>query len=502
MKNLFCSKNFNILKRNTSFKLINKNFCSIDKDDTIESDVLIVGGGVPGLSVASALLKTDFFSNNNISDYSKIVIIDLPQKINEDNFVYKYGRLPDARVVSMAPASIRFFKSIGLWENLDERLIKFVKEMQIWENKGSAYVNMNSKDSSIFSDFLKFVSFNNSFFNTPNVNTDYICALVEINHLLYGFNKLLSKYEQSNQLKILNYGLEYNDIEIDNTDRYVHLKLNKKNKKFRTKLLIASDGAKSVIRNKLNIPTYGYEYNETGLVCTLKGNRGSDTAYQRFLHNGIFALLPLYDDLYSIVCSMPKNINENLKSLDESTFLGVVNKILHESSETDLLSNKLDRLIPLQNNFSSPPVMTQILSKKFDFNLQLLYSLKAYHKNTVFIGDAAHAIHPMAGQGLNLGIADSALLANELISALQLGRSINDKRNLDSFSNKSQINSKIMISAIEALKLLFLPTNYPFAEIRNFGMCLSNNITPIKSLFMTAASGELFQPKNYVWEKL
>jgi hypothetical protein len=60
---------------------------------------------------------------------------------------------------------------------------------------------------------------------------------------------------------------------------------------------------------------------------------------------------------------MPKNVNENLKSLDESTFINVVNKILHNPSESDLLSNKLDRLIPFQNNFSSPPVIFEMLSK-------------------------------------------------------------------------------------------------------------------------------------------
>ena len=80
--------------------------------------------------------------------------------------------------------------------------------------------------------------------------------------------------------------------------------------------------------------TTGYEYNETGLVCTIRGNYPSDVAFQRFLHNGIFALLPLYDNLFSIVCSTPKNINED--------FLNFVNNVINNPSEFD--TSQRDRL--------------------------------------------------------------------------------------------------------------------------------------------------------------
>jgi ubiquinone biosynthesis monooxygenase Coq6 len=467
--------------------------------EIIDTDVLIVGGGVTGLSLASALLKSEFFHNSG--NGPKITLIDQPMKIKPENFIYKAGRLPDVRCISLTPASIKFFRSIGMWNKLDERLVKFIKSMQIWENKGYSYINMDTNDLSSLQKFLNTLSFNNSLFTAPNVSKEYLCALVEINHLINGFNKLLSS-EHSNNFKTYEQNLEYDNISIENTEDYAHLRLLKENKHFRAKLLVASDGAKSIIRNKLNIPTSGYDYNETGLVCTLRANRGSDVAYQRFLHNGIFALLPLYDDLYSIVCSMPKNVNENLKSLDEKTFIDVVNKILHNPSESDLLSNKLDRLIPVNNNFNSPPVITEILSKRFEFNLQLQYANENVYKNTVLIGDAAHVVHPMAGQGLNLGIADSAMLANEIVTALQQGRRLNDKRTLDSFSWNSQLNTKMMIGTIEGLKTFFTPTNYPVAEIRNFGLSFCNKSSYLKGLFMAAASGEAAQPKSFAWDKI
>lgn len=478
-----------------------------DASEIIDTDVLIVGGGVPGLSFASALLKSGQFAPNSDSPDPRIILIDQPQKINPQDHIYKSGRIPDVRVVSLTPASVRFNKSLGLGEFVDERVMRYVKEMQIWENKGGSYVHMNSKETSGLESLFKIISNNNSWFNTPHVNTDYVCATVEINHLLNGFNKLVDKLnsEMNNKgIKIYNQVLDYENVEIDNTENYTHLKVNKGKQVFRTKLLVASDGAKSIIRNKLEIPTNGYEYNETGLVCTFRGNRSSDTAYQRFLHNGIFALLPMYDDLYSIVCSMPKNLNENLKNLDEKTFIEVVNRILHNPSESDLFSNKLDRLVSIPTtggNFSSPPVMTELLSKRFEFNLQLLYASQSYNKNTAFIGDAAHVIHPMAGQGLNLGISESALLAHEIISGMQCGRRINDNRSLEAFSNKAQFNSKVMISTLEALKAIFAPTNYAFSEIRNLGLSFTNKLSPLKGIMMTAASGEIIQPKTFAWEK-
>lgn len=473
-------RNVNILKIYQNVK----NFSTIE-DKTIDSEVLIVGGGVPGLSLAAALLKSNYFKFNDEKE-SDIILIDQPQRI-KDNFTYTVDRIPDMRVVSLTPASIRFLKSIGAWDFVDERLVRYVKGMQVYENKGSSFINMHVSDNQSVSTIKSFIPFLDS-------NNDYICAVVEINHIIHALTKAIN-----GRIKVVNQALEYDNIDLNSNEEYAYLDVNDNNNKtkYRSKVIVASDGARSVIRNKLKISTSGYDYNETGLVATLKGNKSSDIAYQRFLHNGIFALLPLYDNLYSIVCSMPKNINENLKKLDDKSFIDVVNQILHNSSEFDF--SQLDRLT-FSNNFSSPPVITEILSKRMEFPLQLQYVSDPVYKNFALIGDAGHSIHPMAGQGLNLGIADSSLLANEIVNSKQLGRRINDKRTLENFSFKSQMNSKTMITTMEALKMSYLPTNYLVSGIRNLGMSVFNKSSFIKSIFMTAASGDVFQPKKFAWE--
>lgn len=430
-------------------------------------------------------MKDDYFANSS----EKIVLIDQASKIKDTDFIYKENRVPDIRVVSLTPASIRFFKSIGLWELLDDKLIKYAKGMQVWESKGSCYMHLDSRDNRKIEKLLSYLPST----KPPRISTEYVCALIEINHLLSGFSRLLK-----DRIKIVNMNLDYDNVDLEHDENYACLIVHKEKQVYRNKIIVASDGAKSVIRNKLNIPTFGYDYNETGLVCTLRGNVGSDIAYQRFLHNGVFALLPLYDDLYSIVSSMPKNINENLKKLDDESFIKFVNKILHDPSDIDL--SQLDRL-SFKNNFSNPPIIKEVLSKRLEFPLQLQYAKEITRKNFVLIGDASHVIHPMAGQGLNLGIADSALLAHYLIQAKQLGRSLNDQRTIDRFARDSKANSQLMIGVIEALKNIYKPTNRLVTGVRNLGLTLFNKSSYVKSLFMLGASGEIVQPNKYAWEK-
>ena len=403
---------------------------------------------------------------------------------------------------------------------MDKDIIKFVKGMQIWESKGSSFVSLDVHDMQSLKNnsLLNLFKSNNLLGKKDLINLDfidkvpddYVCALVEINHIVYHLQESLR-----DRINIIQKSIQMEKLEIENTDEYCYLTLNNlassdntfsninnnnknKSESFRTKLLVASDGGNSVIRNKLKMQTTGYQYNETGLVCTLRGNKASDVAFQRFMHNGIFALLPLYDNMYSIVCSMPKNINEDLKNLDDEKFLQFINNVLHNPSEMD--TSQLDRLMR-QNNYVQPPVIEEIISKKFEFNLQLQYANNPVNKNVVLIGDAAHMVHPMAGQGLNLGIMDSAFLADEVAKAINSGRRLNDSRALQDFTLRSQLNTRLVIATEEIIKTVYGPTNGFVSAIRNFGMSLSNYSDTVRGLFILSASSIPAQPSKFAWEK-
>lgn len=470
------------------------------KKTIVDTDIMIIGGGVAGLSTAAA------FAQSGITD--KIVLLDQSPDLNPADYKYSPTRIPDIRAVSLTPGSMKFLQSINALERLDKRLLTFVREMQIWENQGSSFINFKSEEvKSVVDLFRNNILKNNAKTNKNNKddeafiadqeNQKYISCMIEINHLQMALQERTKQFVNK-----INHKLDLNSFDIQQTDDYTYFTIfgDNENTTYRTKLLVVSDGPKSIVRTKLDLPVTGFSYNETGLVCTLSGSFNSKASYQRFIHDGIFALLPMYDNYYSIVCSMPTEFNEKLKSISETDFINFVNTLLHSSSEVDF--SQLDRLVQVNsNNFHNPPIINGIHSKRLSFPLQLQYLDNCVHKNVVIIGDSAHQIHPMAGQGLNLGISDSALLTNTIAKHVKLGKRINDGDALSEYSRYSQTNTKGMITAMEAVKLLFKPTNNIISGIRNLGMGLMNNNEYLKGLMVDLGSGKITLPKEYEWEK-
>lgn len=491
----------NIDKQNIKSNIYsNYNKCffstSNNSNSLIDTDVIIIGGGVVGLSIANGLKSA------NITD--NIILIDQSNDILDlNNYKYKKDRIPEIRNVSLTSNSVNYFKAINTFQNLDERILTYVKEMQIWENKGSSFMNIKS----------------------DKFENNYISCMIELNNLLCS----LQNSKHMNGIKKINIKLSSNNFDIKNNKDYclftikdnIDNKLNSNyisSTTYRTKLLIISDGPKSLVRTKLNIPVTGYDYNETGLVCTLKANKNNFVSFQRFLHEGIFALLPMYDNYFSIVSSMPKEINEKLKNLKDEEFINFVNNLLHSRSNinsksfnsiTSLLDN-LNYLNPFlnnNNNFCNPPIIESVISPRLTFPLQVQYVDSNVPKlnnttNIIVVGDSAHAIHPMAGQGLNLGIADSALLINALAIGKKEGKRINNSEILiDKFEFKANINTKSMIMGQEIIKGFYKSNNNLFSGLRNLGIGILNSSNSLKKVLTGLANGELVYPKIYEWKK-
>ena len=451
------------------YKICQRNFTL---KTVIDTDVIVLGGGVVGLSVVNSFIKA------GITD--KILLVDPSQRQLPQNFIYKKNRIPDIRCISLTPASMNFFESIDVGKNFNQTLLTYVEEMQIYEKEGSNFINFNSTQLKSIKNFIPI--------GGKNETNKYISVLTELSHIVYALEKNIEHVE-SLQIKI-----ENDDINIEpSSEEYTIIRI--KDNYYRTKLLIVSDGQKSIVRNKLNPSMKKFEYNETALVATLIGNKNTKTSYQRFVHNGIFALLPMYDNIYSIVCSMPTNFNEKLKSLSNNEFINFVNNILHSKSEKESFS------IFTSDNFQGPPIMTECISKLITFPLILQYVEDlVHHGNIIFIGDTAHSVHPMAGQGLNLGIADAAILANCLSKGKKLGKRINDKLTLNEFNTKSKLNTKCMIATMEIIKSVYGTENSIITGLRNFGMNLINSSEHIKGLLTDSGSGKLFLPSKYDWE--
>lgn len=181
--------------------------------------------------------------------------------------------------------------------------------------------------------------------------------------------------------------------------------------------------------------------------------RPNTIAYQRFLKSGPLAVLPLWDNYSSIVWSCPPELCKEIQELSESSFVERLNHALQKTSDRPFgginILPKSQRL----TQFEHPPIIDKVLTRRYAFPLILQHSDKYAADRMALIGDAAHRIHPMAGQGLNLGITDVAYLANSIVKAKKSGLDIgNYDLVLKDYEVNAKANAYSMISAIEVVR--------------------------------------------------
>ncbi|WP_419571543.1 FAD-dependent monooxygenase [Rheinheimera sp.] len=234
------------------------------------------------------------------------------------------------------------------------------------------------------------------------------------------------------------------------------------------KLLVAADGANSFVRQQLKMPIAFWDYDHQALVCQIHSTEPhGQCARQVFLKDGPLALLPLADShLLSIVWSVPPEQAEQLLALSEAEF----NKALTVASGNAL--GVLSRASVL----SAHP-------------LKMRYASEWLLNKVVLVADAAHTIHPLAGQGMNLGLMDVVALA-ELISEQVLARKpLQEERLLRRFERWRKAEAQTLIVAMEAFKRGFGSANPALKLVRGLGMRLVDKAGPLKKSIMAAALG-------------
>jgi 2-octaprenylphenol hydroxylase len=232
------------------------------------------------------------------------------------------------------------------------------------------------------------------------------------------------------------------------------------------RLLIAADGAASRTRALLGIATAGHAYHQDALVAhvrTAKPHRS--TAWQRFLSTGPIALLPLSDGRSSIVWSLAREEAERLRSLEPSSFAAAV-----QQASGGVLGD-----IELTTPIASFPI-------------QLQYALEYVRPRCALIGDAAHAVHPLAGQGLNLGLLDCASLAEALGEAGASG-SLGDFAPLRRYERRRKTENLIAAAAFDGLERLFSSSNPGAERLRAAGLGAVGSLSFVKRRLAKRALG-------------
>jgi 2-octaprenyl-6-methoxyphenol hydroxylase len=235
----------------------------------------------------------------------------------------------------------------------------------------------------------------------------------------------------------------------------------------RAALIVGADGRHSFVRRRAGITTTEWSYAQTGIVCTIGHERPHHgVAHERFLPAGPFAILPMTGDRSSLVWAERADLAPTMMALPDDEFLAEIEW---------RVGGFLGRL--------------SLAGPRFSYPLSLLHANRYFDRRLVLVGDAAHAIHPISGQGLNLGLKDVAALAEVLVDARRLGLDIGAADALARYARWRRFDNLALIAATDSLNRLFSNDIAPVKMARDIGLAAVERMPPLKRLFMRHAMG-------------
>jgi len=391
----------------------------------VKYEAIIVGGGVVGASLALLLGQAGM----------RICLLDKgsPSKVQQTD-------LFKGKTASLNLASIELFKKLGIWEKVDQYSKEFTN-IEVWDSEGSSAITFSAQD----------------------ISETKLGKVAHNNNILSSIFDLLRKLPNVDILEkesVLSINNSTESIEIK-TDSGLDLMAN---------LVVGSDGSMSSIRSLSSIPIRTWSYEQTAIVSLLESEIPiNKTAYQIFTSTGPIALLPVTvegENLASLIWSADKVYAEKLLTLKDSEFL----------EELKLKTEGKLGYFKIREAISS-------------FPLHQLHAKEYFSERTVLVGDSAHTIHPLAGQGLNLGLSDVIDLSERILSLRREGSDIADEQMLKAYSDSREKINLRMTALMEAFKRGFASKN-PWVKLgRNLAFSVANETKFLKKKFIKEAAG-------------
>lgn len=343
----------------------------------------------------------------------------------------------DLRVVGLAPSSMRLLDEMGVWTSIRHKRCGPYAHMHVWDAETGAAID----------------------FDAATEGRDLLGCIVE-NSLVQ--SELWQALEPAGvrrlcpaQVKAFAAGDHRVELEMADGSTLA------------AAVLVAADGASSPLRELAGIGTRGRDYAQRALVAHVITERSHQhTAWQRFLPGGPLALLPLADGRSSLVWSLPEAEAQRVLMMDDKSFL----------AELGVASDfRLGRMLATTPRAS------------FALKLQLAESYQA--DRFVLLGDAAHTVHPLAGQGVNIGLRDVAELRDTLVAARAAGRDIGAPHVLRRYARRRRSADTLDALSFDALARVYAWQSPALAAARGLGVRLLNRLDPLKRRIAEHAAG-------------
>ena len=342
----------------------------------------------------------------------------------------------DARVYAINKASQSLLEELDVWRHLDKQRLSPYRKMYVWDAQSGAAIDFDSR----------------------TIAAAHLGFIIEEAVLK---NALLEQIKLHNQITLFPHCAISDVQQLES-----HIQINNEHHTWQGQLLIIAEGAHSPTREKLGVRLTTWSYQQRAIVATVHTEQAhNQTAYQVFHPDGPLALLPLIDkNQCSIVWSIDTKDADELMQLNDEDF----NQAL-----THAFMNKLGKI--------------ELVSERHQFPLSMRHAQNYVGKHWLLLGDAAHTIHPLAGLGLNIGLADVAVCYRQL---KENKKTLCSPKSLSAYQRERKTAVWETILLMEGFKRIFSYSSHPISGLRGLGLSVCNHFTPLKRLFIQHAAGE------------